>query len=145
MKLIIYADGASRGNPGPAAYGFTIQDEKGIPLYEEGKYIGISTNNFAEYSAVLASLKCVLKRFFKEFPIAIEFYVDSKLVASQLSGKYKVKSPHLKYLTAQIQNLIEGIGLSYFHYIPRAQNKRADEMANKALDAKFKNLKFKKF
>lgn len=138
MKLTIYTDGASRGNPGPAAYGFTIADEKGSILYEEGKFIGISTNNFAEYSAVLASLKYVLEKFFKEFPLTINYYVDSLLVARQLSGQYKVKSANLKHLILQIRNLIAGIGEVYFHYIPRAKNERADQMANKALDAKLK-------
>lgn len=134
MKLIIYTDGASRGNPGIASYGFFIQDDKGNILYEEGKYIGIATNNFAEYSAVLASLKYVLKRFSKDSPLIIDFYVDSQLVAQQLSGKYKIKSASLKQLILQIKNLTAGIGNISFHYIPRAQNKRADKLANQALD-----------
>lgn len=138
MKLIIYTDGASRGNPGHAAYGFSIQDNQRKTLYNEGKYIGIATNNFAEYSAVLASLKYVLKRFFREFPLNLEFYVDSQLVASQLSGKYKIKSLNLKHLIGQIRNLIAGIGQAYFNYIPRAQNKKADGLANQALDAKLR-------
>lgn len=138
MKLTIYADGASRGNPGLASYGFVIKDETGKILYEEGKFIGISTNNFAEYSAVLASLKYVLKRFIGEFPLTTEFYVDSKLVAHQLSGEYKIKSPNLKPLILQIRNLITGIGEACFYYIPRTQNKRADYLANRALDAKLK-------
>lgn len=139
MKLAIYTDGASRGNPGLSAYGFYIKDQKGQILYEEGKYIGVATNNFAEYSAVLASLKYLLKSNFGQFPLIIEFYVDSQLVARQLSGKYKIKSSNLKHLILQIQNLIAGLGQAYFHYIPRAQNKRADMLANKALDTKLKS------
>lgn len=138
MKLIIYADGASRGNPGFASYGFNIQNEKGNTVYEEGKFIGISTNNFAEYSAVLASLKYVLKRFFRGRPLTIECYVDSKLVAQQLSGRFKIKSLNLKPLILQVQNLMTGIGKVNFYYIPRDKNKRADYLANQALDARLK-------
>lgn len=138
MKLIIYTDGASRNNPGLASYGFTISDDKGRLLYEEGKFIGIATNNFAEYSAVLAALKYVLKRFFKDFPLTIYVYVDSKLVANQLSGKYKIKSPNLKGLILQVRNLMVNIGEVYFYYIPRAQNKQADQLANIALDKRLK-------
>lgn len=136
MKLTIFADGASRGNPGLSAYGFSIQDEQGKTLHNEGRYIGIATNNFAEYSAVLASLKYALNQFFKELPLTIDFYVDSQLVVQQLSGKYKVKSINLKRLILQIHNLMVKVGQVYFHYIPRAQNRRADQLANNALDSR---------
>lgn len=138
MKLAIYTDGASRGNPGLSAYGFYIKDEKGRILHEEGKYIGVATNNFAEYSAVLASLKYLLKRNFGQFLLTIDFYVDSQLVARQLSGEYKIKSPNLKHLILQIRNLIARMNKVHFHYIPRAQNKRADRLANQALDIRLK-------
>lgn len=134
MKLIIYTDGASRGNPGPAAYGYVIRDEKNNILWEEGKFIGLATNNFAEYSAVLASLKYVFKTFQRDFPLKIDCYVDSNLVAQQLSGRFKIKSVNLKPLILKIRNLINGIGEVFFYFIPRSYNKRADMLANQALD-----------
>lgn len=131
MKLIIYTDGASRGNPGPASYGFSIRNEKGRILYEEGKYLGITTNNFAEYSAVLSALEYVENemRDTKE----ISFLMDSKLVVEQLSGRYKIKSPNLKPLISKIKELEENLVISYKH-IPREFNKDADFLANQALD-----------
>lgn len=133
MKLIIYTDGASRGNPGPASYGFTISDEKGKLLYEEGHYIGISTNNVAEYMAVLEALKYVKKTFSKQ-SLQIELFADSKLVVEQLSGRFKVKSPHLKPLIEQIQILKLELGGAIHNHVPRVHNSRADRLANQALD-----------
>lgn len=133
MKLIIYTDGASRGNPGHASYGFTITDENGKTVYEEGCYIGLSTNNVAEYTAVLEALKYVKNRFDGK-PLEIELYADSKLVVEQLSGRYKIKSPHLKPLVEQIQILKMELGGALHNHVPRAQNSRADALANQALD-----------
>lgn len=134
MKLIIYADGASRGNPGPAAYGFTIQDEKGRLLYQEGRYIGRTTNNVAEYTAVLEALKHAKQ--YKRKALKIEIFADSKLVAEQLSGRYKIKSPHLKPLIQQIQFLGIELGGVIFNHVPRSQNSLADKLANQALDTR---------
>ncbi|MBI2019627.1 ribonuclease HI family protein [Candidatus Daviesbacteria bacterium] len=135
MKLIIYTDGASRGNPGPASYGFTISDEKGKLVYEEGRYIGISTNNVAEYTAVLEALKYV-KSSFKKNVAQIELFADSKLVVEQLSGRFKVKSPHLKPLIEKIQILKLELGGAVHSHVPRAQNTTADKLANQALDTR---------
>lgn len=132
MKLTIYTDGASRGNPGPSSYGFTISDEKGKLLYEEGRYIGKTTNNVAEYTAVLAALKYIKKMKLK--PSQVELFADSKLVAEQLSGNYKVKAKHLKPIIEQIKILsVELGGVAYAH-VRRFQNTIADKLANLALD-----------
>lgn len=133
MKIIIFTDGASRGNPGHASYGFTISDESGKLLYEEGRYIGITTNNVAEYTAVLEALKHVKKNCFKE-GYDIELYADSKLVAEQLSGRYKVKSPHLKPIIESIKILALELGGVIYTHVPRAKNTQADRLANIALD-----------
>ncbi|MBI2039709.1 ribonuclease HI family protein [Candidatus Microgenomates bacterium] len=141
MKLIIYTDGASRGNPGPAAYGFTIQDENGKLLYEEGKYIGVTTNNVAEYTAVLEVLKHVTKHAREKFAqekLQVELYADSKLVAEQLSGRYKIKAKHLKPIIEQIQKLAIEVGGIIFSHVPRSQNTQADRLANQALDNKLR-------
>lgn len=136
MKLIIYTDGASRGNPGNASYGFTIADEKGKLLYEEGRCIGVATNNVAEYTAVLEALKQVKKRFVQMSP-DIDFYMDSKLAVEQLSGRFKIKSPHLKLIIEQIRILIFEMGSVFFVHVPREKNKEADRLANLALDSRY--------
>ncbi|MDO8573598.1 MAG: ribonuclease HI family protein [Candidatus Daviesbacteria bacterium] len=134
MKLIIYTDGASRGNPGHASYGFTISGEKGKLLYQEGKYIGIATNNVAEYMAVLEALKYVKKNLNRE-SLQIELFADSRLVVEQLSGRFKVKSPHLKPLIGQIQILKMQLGGAIYNHVPREKNSAADRLANLALDS----------
>ncbi len=132
MKLIIYTDGASRGNPGHASYGFTISDGKGKLLHEEGGYIGITTNNVAEYTAVLQAIKYIKK--IESKPSQVELFADSKLVAEQLSGRFKVKAKHLKPIIEQIKILaIELGGVTYSHIL-RSQNAKADKLANQALD-----------
>lgn len=132
MKIIIYTDGASRGNPGHSSYGFSVTDDKGHILYEEGKYIGIATNNFAEYSAVLSAMNYVIENFKKD--VEINFFMDSKLVAEQLSGRYKIKSPNLIQLIYKIKDLQKGIGKIRYTHVPREKNKIADALANQALD-----------
>lgn len=134
MKLVIYTDGASRGNPGPASYGFTIQDEKGHLLHEEGEYIGNTTNNVAEYTAVLEALNLVKEKFAHQVPLKIKLYADSKLVAEQLSGRYKIKAGHLKPIILKIQLLSLELGDVIFSHIPRSKNTPADKLANQALD-----------
>jgi len=133
MKLIIYTDGASRGNPGHASYGFSIRNDKGHILYEEGKYLGVATNNFAEYSAVLNALEYVVKEMKKAGEI--NFLMDSKLVVEQLSRRYKIKSPNLKPLIYKIKQLESNFPVTYKH-IKRELNKDADFLANQALDSR---------
>ncbi|OGE18649.1 hypothetical protein A3J19_03895 [Candidatus Daviesbacteria bacterium RIFCSPLOWO2_02_FULL_41_8] len=135
MKLIIFTDGASRGNPGHASYGFTISDGNKKLLYEEGKYIGITTNNVAEYTAVLEALKYIKRRYGSQ-ALQIELYADSKLVIEQLSGRFKMKSPHLKPIFEQIKILAMELGGVVHTHIPREQNSDADRLANLALDSR---------
>lgn len=133
MKLIIFTDGASRGNPGPASYGFIIQDEKGQLLHQGGKFIGETTNNVAEYTAVLEALKYT-KNKYKNSKLQLELFADSRLVAQQLSGNFKIKSTHLKPIIEKIKILSLELGGVIFTHIPRAKNAAADKLANQALD-----------
>lgn len=134
MKLIIYTDGASRGNPGHASYGFTISDEEGKLIHQEGKYIGIETNNIAEYSGVLNAFYWITENIKQE--VEIKLYADSKLVAEQLSGKWKIKNPAIRSLIEKIKELErKWLSVTYSH-IPREQNKIADGLANLALDSR---------
>lgn len=135
MKLIIFTDGASRGNPGPAAYGFTIVDENGKLIYKEGCYIGETTNNVAEYTAVFRALDYVKKKYEHKNP-KVELFADSKLICEQLSGNYKVKAKHLKPLIEKIKILSLELGGVIYTHIPRAKNFAADEIANIALDSR---------
>lgn len=136
MKLIIYTDGASRGNPGLASFGFTISDEKGKLLHEEGEYIGMKTNNFAEYTAVIKALSFVKKKYFKKAPLEIAFFADSKLVVEQLSGRYKVKHPNIRPLFEKVKILEIELGYITYTHIPRSRNTEADRLANIALDSR---------
>lgn len=134
MKIVIYTDGASRGNPGHAGYGFTVSDGNGKLLYEEGKYIGIATNNVAEYTAVYEVLKYVKKKYGRHY-LAVELYADSRLVVEQLSGRFKVKSSHLKPIIEKIKILSLELGGVLFSHVPRFKNSAADRLANSALDS----------
>ncbi len=133
MILTIYTDGASRGNPGKASYGFVVFNEEKKKIHDDGKYLGIKTNNFAEYTAVLKALEYVKDNF----PPAttIKFHMDSKLVAEQLSGRYKIKSPNLIPLVNKIKSLREFFKEVTYKHIPRSMNMLADEQANMALDS----------
>ncbi len=134
MKIIIYTDGASRGNPGHSSYGFVITDNTGKTLYKEGKYLGVNTNNFAEYSGVLAALGYVKNNFPQG--IQVNFFMDSKLVVEQLSGRYKIKSLSLKELVIQIKNIEGELDNITYTHVPRERNKVADKIANLALDSR---------
>lgn len=134
-KFTIYTDGASRGNPGPASYGFIIFNDRNEVVFKKGKYIGTNTNNFAEYSAVLESLK-YLEKLGNLDKTTLEFYMDSKLVVEQLSGRFKVKSQTLKPLIEQINQIKAPFTKAIFIHIPREKNKLADKLANEALDSR---------
>ncbi|MFI5265122.1 MAG: ribonuclease HI family protein [Candidatus Levyibacteriota bacterium] len=131
--LIIHGDGGSRGNPGEAAYGFVIS-QSGKVLYEEGKTIGINTNNVAEYSAVIEALKYVHKNKDLTYD-AIHFFLDSKLVVEQMNGRWKIKNEILRNKFFTIKSLEKTLNskITYVH-IPREKNTEADRMVNLALD-----------
>lgn len=131
----VYCDGGARGNPGPAAYGFVVKIE-GQTIKREGKTIGIATNNFAEYTAVIAALKWLAQDHKGE---DLNFFLDSKLVVLQLSGLYKIKSTRLRNLIFEIKAQENQFGQIRYNYIPREKNKEADKLVNLALDQKLWN------
>ncbi|MEX0749128.1 MAG: ribonuclease HI family protein [Candidatus Saccharimonadales bacterium] len=134
-KLRIYSDGGSRGNPGPSASGFVILTENEDKLLEQGgQYLGITTNNQAEYQAVKHALEAARK--FK--PTAIDFCMDSLLVANQLNGIFKVKNKELWPVYNSIKVLAEEIGNVTFRHVYREHNTLADEQVNIILDEEAK-------
>ncbi len=135
-KLIIYTDGGSRGNPGPAGVGAVISNEKNQPIKEYSKDIGVRTNNEAEYEAVIFALQKVKQLFGKEKTknYEIEIRMDSELVARQLGGKYKIIEEKLLPLFIKIWNLRMDFSKIEFVEIPREKNKEADRLANEAMD-----------
>jgi ribonuclease HI len=141
-KIIIYTDGASRGNPGKAAIGTVFCDNKDELIKEYGQCIGETTNNEAEYQALAFALKKAKALFGKEKikEYDIEVRSDSQLMVSQLTGKYKIMEPKIQNLFIQIWNLRVEIGNVSFVLIPREENRRADRMANIALDKETKSL-----
>lgn len=127
----INCDGGSRGNPGHAAYGFVVKKDGKI-VKEGYGYIGIATNNFAEYTALVEALKWLAVNAPGE---NLEFNLDSQLVVSQLTGLYKVKNAIIKDLVSKVKELeAKFTSISYKH-IPREQNRQADALVNMALDA----------
>lgn len=134
-KLTIYCDGASRGNPGPAASAFVVMDQDEI-LYEAGHKLGVATNNVAEYQAILAAHSWLVENsnLISNYS-QVEFVLDSELATNQLNGVYKIKSPGLIPLVTKIKSLQKNVSLPIvFTHVKRHKNKRADALANKALD-----------
>jgi len=137
--LYLWTDGGARGNPGPAAIGVVATNHSGEELTAYGEYIGETTNNIAEYKALLSAL--IWSKYQQENVgaswQAIHCHLDSQLVVYQLIGKYRVKDMKLQPLFAQIQNTAQALGIpvTYAH-IPREENKRADALVNHALDAR---------
>jgi len=133
-KAIIYADGGSRGNPGPAALGVMIADEYGEILKEYSHYLGETTNNQAEYEAVIFALRKA-----KQFKIKnLELRIDSELIGRQLLGKYKIKDLDLQPLFIKAWNLRLDYDKVDIKIIPREQNKKADKLVNRELDSRSK-------
>jgi ribonuclease HI len=134
-KVIIFTDGGSRGNPGPAALGVFIQDEDGKELARISKTIGNTTNNIAEYSAIVEGFDWLLENKKKLRISSVKFYMDSQLACSQLNGLYKIKNPRIREFVFEIRQKEAELGfiITYTH-IPREQNKKADFMVNQALD-----------
>ncbi|MBL7073389.1 MAG: ribonuclease HI family protein [Candidatus Omnitrophica bacterium] len=129
--LSIYTDGGARGNPGPAAIGVVIFNEQSERISEISKCIGPATNNVAEYLAVVYGLQeAVYLRAHK-----VILHVDSQLVAKQLKGEYKVKDQHLRKFFDISTSLLQKFGIIEIREIPRAKNKDADDLVNKAFDS----------
>lgn len=132
--LVIYTDGGSRGNPGPSAYAF-LTYLNGELVYKESEFLGLKTNNFAEYSGVLSALNWLNLNKEKLFFDQIIFYLDSELVVRQLTGEYRIKNKTLKEFVLQIKKIEKVIGKKIdFISIPREKNKQADFLLNKTLD-----------
>jgi len=131
----IHADGGARSNPGPAAIGFTVEGP-GIARVEHGEYIGETTNNVAEYTAVLkglAKLKALLGTD-KAKRAKVRVFADSELIVRQANGIYKIKDEDLGRLFIKLFNARQDFGSVTFDHIPREQNRDADRMVNEALD-----------
>jgi ribonuclease HI len=141
MQLTIHTDGGARGNPGPAAVGVVIEStEAGIrdleKLHEFGKTIGKTTNNVAEYTAVIEALTYVRDQLKSRGVEAIQFLLDSTLVVNQLNGLFKIKDSRLRELAMSVRILEHEVGGSIsYRYVPREENHQADLMVNRALDA----------
>ncbi len=131
-KVTIYSDGGARGNPGPAAIGVLICDEKGETITDHNETIGDTTNNVAEYTAVIVGLEMAKKLGARE----IDYYVDSQLVAYQISGKYRVKTPHILVLFKQVKEREKFFDRVKFTQVPRTHEKirYVDRLVNEALD-----------
>jgi ribonuclease HI len=131
LKLVVNVDGGARGNPGPAAIGVVVSDADGTVIDEVAERIGIATNNVAEWRAVLKGIERARALGAGE----LELIGDSELVARQLTGAYKVKHPSMKPLHAEALAALRGFDSWRIRNVPRAQNARADELVNEALDA----------
>lgn len=132
--LTIHTDGGSRGNPGPAATGIAIIQANGQTLHAFGRYLGIMTNNEAEYIAVVDALDWLTTNLSAPLPPLL-FKLDSKLVVEQLAGRWRIKEPRLMVYAQQITHLIQTHHLSVqFTHVLRHLNKNADEQVNIALD-----------
>lgn len=127
----LFTDGGSRGNPGHAAIGFVIIDDDKI-IDEFSEYIGIATNNIAEYKALAAGIERLIENGTKE----VEIFMDSELVVKQIKGEYKVKNSELKLEYSKIKTLLSSFGSYKIKYVPREENKIADKLVNFALDTK---------
>ncbi len=132
-ELLIEADGGSRGNPGPAAGGAVVIDPvSGEVLAEVGVWVGVATNNVAEYSGMLAGVRRALEI---EPNAHLTVRMDSKLVVEQMMGRWKIKHPAMAELAHEARLLLTGTPVR-FEWVPRLQNSRADACANQAMDAR---------
>ncbi|MGW3644624.1 bifunctional RNase H/acid phosphatase [Streptomyces sp. NPDC000878] len=132
-EFIVEADGGSRGNPGPAGYGSVVIDAAtGETLAEVAEYIGVATNNVAEYRGLVAGLRAAREL---DSTAKIHVRMDSKLVVEQMSGRWKIKHPDMKPLAAEAARVFPAAGQVTYEWIPREQNKHADRLANEAMDA----------
>ena len=137
MDVVVYTDGGSRGNPGPAGAGWVIVDGRGKVLKENAKYLGAQTNNWAEYEAVALALK-ELKRILGTARLRnthIELRLDSELVTRQLRSEYQVKEESLYPQFIKVHNMrVKDFPKITIMHVPREKNKRADQLANDAMD-----------
>lgn len=130
-EITIYSDGAARGNPGPAGAGAVLTDTKGKVVGEVCRYLGDDmTNNQAEYRALLLALHEAKQKGASR----VKIFADSELMVKQILGEYRVKNDGIKPLFGEIMGLLRGLGGYTIEYVPRERNKRADKLANLAID-----------
>ena len=127
---ILHTDGASRGNPGEAGAGACIFDHQGNEVFADRKYLGQCTNNVAEYQALILGLHGAALLNIRKLDIRL----DSELIVRQLEGRYQVKNANLKPMYQEVKSLMGSFDHCHVTHVPRAQNKRADELANQAID-----------
>jgi ribonuclease HI len=128
--LIAHIDGGARGNPGPAGYGVFIKDQSGNKVAALSEYVGHQTNNYAEYSGLIAALQYALQHSHK----ALKLVSDSELMVKQIRGQYKVKNPTLRNLHRQAQEMIARLEWFSIQHVLREHNREADGLANAAMD-----------
>ncbi|PTL78492.1 ribonuclease HI family protein [Vitiosangium sp. GDMCC 1.1324] len=129
-SLRLFSDGAARGNPGPAGAGAVLMDPEGRVVARLGRFLGVQTNNYAEYMGLLLGLKHARSLGVKE----LEVLADSELLIRQLQGRYQVKSPTLRPLYEEAVGLLKQFLRVKLAHVPREENKAADEMSNRAID-----------
>ncbi|QRK13824.1 ribonuclease HI family protein [Archangium violaceum] len=130
QSLKLFSDGAARGNPGPAGAGAVLVDSAGRVVARLGRFLGVQTNNYAEYMGLLLGLKHALSLGVKQLEVA----ADSELLIRQLQGRYQVKSPTLRPLYEEAVALLKQFPRVKLVHVPREKNKAADEMSNRAID-----------
>ena len=130
MYVVIYTDGACRGNPGPSGIGASIENENGDEIATVSAYIGNGTNNRAEYIAAIEGVKKAIQLQAEE----IELRMDSLLVVRQVEGLWKIKHPSLKILNQELKHALNSLKKWRVKHVPREKNQRADSLANMALD-----------
>jgi ribonuclease HI len=128
--ITAYCDGGSRGNPGPSGYGVSIEDATGRPVAELSEFLGVKTNNFAEYSGLLAALEYALHKGYRRLRVV----ADSELMVKQMKGQYRVNSPDLRPLWEEAKRRVAGLESFEIQHVLRGKNKRADALANQAMD-----------
>jgi probable phosphoglycerate mutase len=131
MKARLLTDGGSRGNPGPAAFGYVLEADDGTVIAAHGEAIGVATNNVAEYRALLAGLARALEAGVDE----LEVVSDSELLVKQMRGEYKVKNAALRELSVEATRLARELGVVTYTAVRREHNELADRLVNEALDA----------
>jgi probable phosphoglycerate mutase len=131
VKARLSTDGGSRGNPGPAAYGYVLETEDGHVLDARGEAIGTATNNVAEYRGLIAGLESAVERGIDD----LEVVSDSELLVKQMQGEYKVKNETLKDLQGEAAELASGLKRVTYTAVGRAHNELADSLVNEALDS----------
>lgn len=131
MRAVLYSDGAARGNPGPAAAGAVVFDDKGEVLAEISQALGQTTNNVAEYRALIAGLE----KGHELGVTDIDVRLDSELIVRQIEGRYRVKNAGLIPLYRKATDLLTGFRSYSIKHVPREENKHADRLANQALDS----------